>query len=128
MVVPTGVSDAALRLARSDVDLTSISSAHGRARWPARLGAPRTGACFCRFLHEHFAATLREELTEQRKLNGIPDALRLTFLALNKHVYEHLNPLIGRKGSLASKITASGPGGAWTTRCLWAARPALPST
>jgi hypothetical protein len=26
-------------------------------------------------------------------------------------MYEHLNPLIGRKGSLASKITASGPRG-----------------
>jgi adenylate cyclase len=60
-----------------------------------------------KFLHEHFAAALCEQLTDEPKLETIPDALRRTFLALNKHVYEHLSRRIGREGSITSTNTGS---------------------
>jgi serine/threonine protein phosphatase PrpC len=91
-----------------------------RAQWNefvfamfGRAHLPGANNQLAKFLHEHFAATLRKQLTEQSKLDGIPDALRRAFLALEKHLHRYLNPLIGRKGSVASAITASawGPGG-----------------
>jgi adenylate cyclase len=63
-----------------------------------------------KFLHEHFATVLREHLAQEPKMDGVPDSLRRTFLALNKYSYEALSPLTGRKSSVASTATAHGPG------------------
>ncbi|TBU25159.1 adenylate cyclase-like protein [Dichomitus squalens] len=55
-----------------------------------------------KFLHDNFLNLFVAELNKLRRSEGVPDAMRRSFLKLNKHLHDHLYSNSGRKMSHVS--------------------------
>ncbi|KAG8763264.1 cysteinyl-tRNA synthetase [Ceratobasidium sp. 423] len=63
-----------------------------------------------RYLHENYSQTLIATLKSLKQDRGedVPDALRRTFLSLNKTLYDHLLPSVGTTRKMSQASTVAG--------------------